>query len=204
MGLDIYLYKGDKKVEEQPSAKYPEHYFKVGYFRSSYNDAGINSYARRMELPSLFDIFGYGVEEYKFKPDWNASLERAKDALVKWNDRYVKNKFDCLTISHNMFRAPTVLDESEALKIAEKEISTRNTNFEDYSNGTGTFWKDGIKIFAAIPGFTTVLGKEPCVYLIYESVNLEWYVQAVEIVIETIEFVLAQPKPNDYLFHWSG
>src|SRR6476619_807072 len=27
---------------EQPSAKYPDHYFKVGYFRSSYNASGID------------------------------------------------------------------------------------------------------------------------------------------------------------------
>jgi len=28
---------------ELPSTKYPDHYFKVGYWRSSYNGAGINS-----------------------------------------------------------------------------------------------------------------------------------------------------------------
>jgi Cu+-exporting ATPase len=31
-----------------------------------------------------------------------------------------------------------------------------------------------------------------------------WYIQAMEIVVETIDYVLAQPDKEDYYFHWSS
>jgi hypothetical protein len=34
--------------------------------------------------------------------------------------------------------------------------------------------------------------------------NTQWYEQALEIVIETCEYVLAQPHPETYVTHWSG
>jgi hypothetical protein len=31
-----------------------------------------------------------------------------------------------------------------------------------------------------------------------------WYQQALEVVVETCEWVLGQPDPSKYLLHWSG
>jgi hypothetical protein len=41
---------------EEPSAKYPEHYFKIGYFRSEYHENGINDVLDRLGLPNLIDV----------------------------------------------------------------------------------------------------------------------------------------------------
>ena len=56
MGLDVTLYKGSQSME-QPSALHPDHLFQRGYFRSSYNESGINSLLASVELPTLYDIF---------------------------------------------------------------------------------------------------------------------------------------------------
>ena len=47
--------------------------------------------------------------------------------------------------------------------------------------------------------------QQPCVYVVYktEPDRWLWYHQALEIVQETLEFVLANPSP-DYLLHWSS
>jgi hypothetical protein len=54
-----------------------------------------------------------------------------------------------------------------------------------------------------IPGIQTVLGTRPCIYVVTESDNT-WYLQALEVVRETIEFVLSQEDKELYYLHWSG
>src|SRR5690348_14525919 len=49
---------GDPESEyiENNSAQFPEHMFKIGYFRSSYNSGGINSVLRGYGIPDLYGI----------------------------------------------------------------------------------------------------------------------------------------------------
>jgi hypothetical protein len=60
-----------------------------------------------------------------------------------------------------------------------------------------------LKVLAMIPGIQTVLGTRPCIYVVTESDNT-WYLQALEVVRETIEFVLSQEDKELYYLHWSG
>ena len=53
----------------------PKHLFKLGYFRSSYNERGIERVMRNINLPGLHDIFGVKGEEYNVRPDWQEALE---------------------------------------------------------------------------------------------------------------------------------
>jgi hypothetical protein len=58
MGLDIYLEFGkDGENIQQNSKKYPTHYFKVGYFRSSYNEWGLNRVLTKTIGKDLYYIF---------------------------------------------------------------------------------------------------------------------------------------------------
>jgi hypothetical protein len=205
MGLDIYLYKG-KECIENTHPKYTDHYFKIGYFRSSYNGGGINNVLSNLGIPTLYYIFS-AKDKYKFKPDWN-------DALVKCNEVYealkAKPNLRCFEVGWNeFFGSPdtaTITSEAEALEAYAKE-SRRDTTFkEGYSNAVGHFYPSGLKVFGLISGAKKrffVDQKLPCTFVVMEGEN-EWYLQALEIVKDTIEFVLSQKDKSKYSLHWSG
>jgi hypothetical protein len=91
----------------------------------------------------------------------------------------------------------------------EEEILTlleQSNGFDRYSSAEGHFYiKDPLEVLAMIPGETDILGKQPCVYMVYREVEkYRWYIEALKIVVETIDHVLAQPDPENYVFHWSG
>ena len=90
-----------------------------------------------------------------------------------------------------------------------------------YSNISGEFALDEpMRVAAILPGLEDnvirrVRGEAqtlaPCTYIVYESKNNketdrphEWYQQALEIVVEMCEWVLAQPDVAMYRLAWSG
>lgn len=185
---------------EFDSKDYPEHYFKVGYFRSSYNDSGINSVARRYNLPDLYDIFAVD-DEYIIVPDWDACLKRVESAIEKWGNNQ-DNKYDCFDVSG--FLPERVDSEKEALEAFKSELERHeNSDYKSFSNKNGVFYLDGVEAVAFIHGkkFNT-----ECLYVVYKAdqENYKWYVNALEIVKETINFVLAQPDKEKYYLRWSG
>lgn len=204
VGLDEW---GDDKARKQKieidSAKYPEHYFKIGYFRSSYNAGGINSVCRDLGINDLYSVFQPG-EEYQFRPDWKLARECAVEALRKLQ---AAPKLRVETVS-NILATPTTT-AAEALSIAAVQMEQqkqrpRDDDFSSYSNRDGYFYLKGFTIVAAIPGMHF---NSPCTHLVYAADDeLKWYEQAFEIVIETIDYVLAQPEGerSQYVLHWSS
>jgi len=93
MGLDVYLANGktyntewecdDYETIEINSTLYPEHLFKIGYFRSSYNSGGINRVANRYSLLDLYDIFD--PHSYTFIPDWADAMKKCEAAIKQWD-----------------------------------------------------------------------------------------------------------------------
>jgi hypothetical protein len=91
MGLDIYISKheSEPRTDEErwaddstiniDSTTQPDHLFKIGYFRSSYNNAGINAYVNRLLCkPGLYHIFPEGNDDSGFfRPDWAGARARA-------------------------------------------------------------------------------------------------------------------------------
>lgn len=128
----------ETEVKEKDSKTYPKHYFKVGYLRSSYNDGGINSILRAAIGKDLYTIFKdeAAKDEYKFVPDWQASLERARQIRGEYA-AYVANEDDSINASPD-------------------------------ANGKN------------------------------------WYLAALDITIEMIEFVLSKKDPEHYCLHWSS
>lgn len=213
MGLnDDGQHPGVKKIEK-PSKKYPEHLFKVGYFRSSYNPSGINNVMRQRGLPTLDEIMGAPSDEYEFTPDWKASKLRAVGAL----DSYLGEKHGdiaVIRISANIFKGPETLpDSEEKARAMVIETLEREHGSGSFSNGYGDFWIDQpLEVVAMLPGLSNsfekrLFGKDMlCTYVAYrkqrEATNS--YAQSLEIMVETCDYVLAKKDPQNYYLHWSG
>lgn len=152
-------------------------------------------------------------------------MSTKKQKLIKW-------KILCPQIEH--YRA--VLSDLQrqrnvySFKINEKEIEKYQQSnggvFDgNYSNRDGEFnLKESLKVVAFIPGTNSVLGTQPCTYVVYKKADEEletdikvgqvtskldrkekdWYLQALEVTRETIEYVLSKPDPQNYYVHWSG
>lgn len=196
------------KIEE-PSAKYPEHYFKVGYFRSSYNDSGINNVMRRLGLPDLYHVMEPG-EQYEFTPDWKACRERAEAVLSQY--RAADTAYDVIRIGMHLYtREPFCSSQEEALRIFREQRGREHSD-GSYSNGKGDFFMEGITVRAVIMGAEEdIIGKvrgqsiqQPCAYIVYDKPDSAWYAQALEIVIETCDYVLDKPDPENHYVHWSS
>lgn len=173
------------------SSKYPKHYFKVGYFRSSYNEGGINRILENSIHFDLYNIFDVGRGDHYIVPDWEKAREKTKQAIELFSLFIKETPFRVTRASgfHNK-----VSGEEEALQVFLKELKTNPKG--DYSCMRGDFMFSGLKINAVIQG------KEDT-YLIYKA-NLDWYVKALEIVLETIDYVLKQKDKEKYALYWSA
>jgi hypothetical protein len=205
LGLDEWgSDEKDKKKIEEHHPKYPDHYFKIGYLRSSYNDSGIERILGNMGLPTLGDVFNHEREDYIFQPNWENSLKNI-NSLIK--DFSMKGPYRVHDVSPNLFRGPNANSEKEAMDIFVKELSKkdgRDSEMNSYTNSEGEFYlSEPLKVVAMIPGTSNLLGERPCTYIVTESDNT-WYVQALEIVRDTIQFVLDQEDKEKYYLRWSG
>ncbi len=197
--------EGVEKIELN-SAKYPEHMFKIGYFRSSYNEGGINSILRNFDLPDLHKIFEVEDGEYFIKPNWQRSLEVVEKVILalecKGNYRV-----------HPVFGERISLEKtpnspSEALEIFTEEV-LRDQGGEkyNYSNRSGEFFfEQPLKVVGLIPGKSRYMfNEQPCVFVISEQEDAnKWYIESMEIVKETIEWKMTQKNISQYYLRWSG
>lgn len=193
-----------KTCIELDSVLHPEHIFKIGYFRSSYNSGGINIVLQDLNIPTLYDIFEHESDEYEFQPNWKEALKVVRKAisLLKEDKGYRVE-----TVSANMFRTDEIVKTAaEALDIFKTELDGEiNKPFNSYSNINGQFYLDnsGLKVHALIPGKN--IFNTPCTYVIYKTEEQDnFYLEALEIVQETIEYVLDQDNPQDYYLSWSA
>jgi hypothetical protein len=193
IGLDKNGEDPTQTTIEIDSTKYPEHYFKIGYFRSSYNNSGINHILCNLGLMDLQELFGMNGDDYYFQPDWRASLSRVNETIEKYKSAF-KLRVDFVSkINHE------IKSEKQALDLAIKELSTDHS-FDCYSNAYGFFSKEGIKIKAIIPGYHYGEGA----FIVFENDDDSYYLQAIEIIKETIEWVLSKEDVANYYLAWSG
>lgn len=192
------------------SKKHPHHLFKIGYLRSSYNSSGFNSVVEDSVGMSLYDVFPESEDgSFEFSPDWENSLIFANKMLRKLKGQVKENPYMTTEVSSVIYgkKEDALSSGKEALEAfvkAKKEHKGKEHLFKDYSNASGYFFMgDPIKVRAALTG-TSITGR-PAIYLVYEDPeSLEWYVQATEVVVEMIKWVLNQPKPEQYYLSWSG
>lgn len=208
-GLDEYgSNKTYSKAVEKPSKKYPKHEFKIGYFRSSYNGSGINRILDNMGLPTLYDIFGV-KDEYIVQVNWEEALSKIIAVRADFQKKLqrAEGKFRVFDVAaDNMFRpGEGVRSQKEALEIFKEELK-KDAPFDVYGNLHGEFFrKEPIKVVALIRG-SDALG-QPAFYVIEErkdTTELDSYAESLEIVEETIRFVLSKRDSQNYWLHWSA
>lgn len=238
MGLDIWLCRHEDLIanpklleldeEENPnewekfdsetekieidSKSYPEHLWKIGYFRSTYNPGGIYHVLENYLGKSFDDIFYETQEdEYKIIPNWEASRKRALDVRDSLTKLIVeKGAYEVKAVTWSCFEDPQkweVDNEQKALKAFFDEKNLCVIRDSHYSKKTGEFvFGDPLKVVAIVTGVKKSLFhdvKVPCPYLIIET-DLTWNIQALEILVETIDHVLSKPDPKNYFLYWSG
>lgn len=201
LGLVDGQYPLEKTVELN-SELYPEHLFKIGYFRSSYNSGGLNHILRNRTGKDLYWVFE-GASEYTFVPDWEDAAYRISLLINEFTDAIQESgKYD-------VFQASTFIENKElnsekiALDLFIKQINSSNLKGW-YSNREGNFISKGIRVKAILNGWG--IFDRPATYVIYDAEKNwhKWYMEALEIVQETILWVLASGEPNNYGFVWSS
>lgn len=199
---------------EDPSKKYPNHYFKVGYFRSSYNDSGINTVLRNFlgENSDLYYIFNVGKEhEYMILPDWGLALFRVKQIKKKFKNKLKETGgiycFSLLSAS----TVPNHVPVSSKKEAIEKFLSLKPKKpdpFGDsFSNIDGFFsLTKPIEVYAIIQGKSQydVFGEQEVYIVAKDKTYLKFYKQALEIIEETILYVLSEPDKQNYRLAWSS
>jgi len=185
----------DREGVRLDSAKYPDHLFKIGYWRSSYNQGGINNYLRRRQRATLWVL--NPNHEHEFTPDWDKALADAKLLLGSLKEivGLPAGTYNVITV-RNFSVIKEVKSDAQALEMFWGELK-QSPEWRSYSNNRGYFFLNGIDVRAVI------LGEED-VYIVHKDSDVSWYVHALEIVVETIEYVLDQPDPETYYLVWSS
>lgn len=202
LGLDKWgSDESNREKIELAHPGYPDHYFKIGYFRSSYNAGGIERILENLGVPTMHDIFDFS-DEYTFQPDWDIALAKCESAI---NVLKEKGAYRVHHVEENIFRESGIKSEKEALDVFMKNLEREHSEgMGSYSNAEGEFYLDKpLEVVAMVPGKTKIFKERDCVYVITKSEN-EWYVQALEIVRDTIKYVLSQENKNQYYLRWSG
>ena len=199
------------------SALYPEHPFKVGDFHSSYNDGGFNRVVREtLGKDGLYWIFEPHQERDDYiLPDWPACLQRAQELRDEWIT-YVSTQgpFRVFHVGSNLSVDPLTLearDELSALALFFKE--RKRAMSVNYKNKDGYFFPaEALTVRALIRGSMDISQGEdnmqgervPMLYAIYEASDMDWYTQALEIVAEMCEWVLARDDPSQFVLSWGA
>lgn len=220
LGITDDRVPGETKIEID-SSLHPEHMFKIGYWRSSYNDAGIDRVLGNLTGMRLCDIACRPGDEYEFCPAWPKVKAKADEAIDKLRAG-IETDGEPLGVSHvaaNMFTPPSeieIRDDKSALEAYRKTVArthgqSRPAEGEDeasrwFSSRDGEFYlgEKCLQVRALIPGFYRIFNDQPCVYVIHKSGDLDWYREALEVVRETAEYVLRQKDPQNFYLHWSG
>jgi hypothetical protein len=190
-----YNFKDIITVNE-PSKIFPEHYFKIGYFRSSYNGSGINRVLSNLGLGDLYTIFPHANDNYAFQPNWSESLALAKKVLKEFK---AAPKY---CVGHE-FTIDRVNSPEEAMRVfrSEQESYKNLKSKYNYSNRRGSFFLESpLSVRGIIPG------DKGSVYIVTEmdKEGIEYCEEALAIVIETIEYVINSGEASKFYLHWSS
>lgn len=222
LGLDKYgeAEPPEKEAIQLDSRLHPNHLFKIGYFRSSYNSSGINQILHNTTGKDLFHIFQPG-EEYVFVPSWEDANVLAKQVRAQFkqhvrdcgtyqvfelSDRFGLKRLWPEAAKSERQALQVFLQEKQRYEEGKRESRSQ---FEAYSNRGGHFYmSEPLPVVALIEGATTHWQTStpiPCLYVVHHNPDgFDWYIQALDIVVETIEYVLSQDDPTKYALHWSG
>ncbi len=214
MGTDVYLVRrnpdlGDDTEDEgtdivERSKKHPEHLFKLGRFIKDFMPGGNNTTLNAIAHDDLNRIFDVVEDRPYVHPDWPEALQRCHDAIERL-DRLVES-YGPVRAGPMTTEVPEHAPDSEEQALAlflDEYRAHKDDEYRDYECTEGAFILGRpMALRGLIRG--TWLG-EAAVFLIYnDSEPYRMYRESLEIVAETIEWVLAQPDPQWYCLDWGG
>lgn len=219
-GIDAYHHRSNQEIYFESKTD-PEHLFKIGYMRSSYNGAGINSVANVFGLPSLYDIFDVQTEEYRVEVDWDEVYTNLKDAIEKWQahadspaGKYYVDQFrPTFAVDWGVKSEFEAIERFNQQYLNEKEkIDKDPWKSQGWMSREGQFYPKPLKVAAIIAGVWDSKQPQhywnmPSTYLVIEredNETMQWYVTSLLIVKEMVEYVLEQPDKDKYYLVWSG
>lgn len=192
------------------SALYPEHMFKIGYFRSSYNSGGINHILEDRVGETLYSLLDVNHDEYVQQPDWEDVIKNCDRVIAAFRQSVKENPYHIIEVDSILEQSNLPGNIPEALKIAQKVLCADKHGFDSFTNGNG-FWSiNGLEVFGVIPGYRKDFLQGPVTFLVTKSTEkkgdepYQWYINAIEIVKETAQWVLKQENPEKYYLHVSG
>lgn len=189
----------------------PDHYFKVGYFRSSYNDSGIENICRQnFGVPALGSIF-LARNDYHVWPNWEEAKIRALELADRFDSaqRRGRNLVAFHVTSRNGKECNSV---DLAIRLVNEQLDRESPFDKDsgYWNQHGFFSpKKPLEVVAVLPSdyslgaFDHALGRQGGAWIVTRA-NFSWYSDALRIVAETCDYVLSKPDPEKYCLRWSG
>lgn len=212
MGLDIYLeWSGKTDDEKDKQMTGYQVAGDVGYLRSSYNESGFNQWASR-HIPGmdLYWIFDYHGEDPEFTPDWDASLERARQALAEaekvaeQHDPVAMRLMPALHTFESEYAAINFFKEKckEHEKWKERNKDAKFP-FDWFSCREGHFYlEDSPKVLAVMEVKGVLSGRDTVLICEPEEDQHKWYVDYIKNhIIPFIE--LGKSKPGAWTY-WSG
>lgn len=205
--------KYEKYEVELPSKTNPEHNWSIGYWRSSYNDAGTNNVLRSMGLPTLYDIVKPEDHAYYVQPDWEATKARATEVLGKYT-QMMEQLGDVHVEAIDMRDVEAPSSKAEALEVYKKHLEEQSV-FDSYMDSTGHYCiQDPMHVRAFIygrkPDIFDPTKYVPTLYLVVADKSGEaskYYAECLAILIETCEYVLSvedEGERKKYYLHWSA
>jgi len=161
---------------QQNSAIHPDHLFKVGYLRSSYNSGGINSITRELIGMDLYDVFD-PKDRYSFAPAWVAARGRAVHVQEKLKQKAEElgglsaEEIPIYLNSHPNTEKERPHNSQEAMAVFRRQYEGQ-VGFTLYSSGLGLFMlKHPMRTVALIRGANHVLGTRPSMFAVTRPYN---------------------------------
>lgn len=229
-GIEDYHHSSIETIHFDSKTQ-PDHLFKIGYLRSSYNEGGINNVLATFGMPTLYDIFNVTGDGYYQYPNWE-EVRKSCLEVIEMFEKYMASpmgKYGITTFRPLLKSGATSSDEAleifnqELLKYQEsvkahEELVKLNPKRKDfppfgsYMCKAGNFYLDEpLKVYGVVHHQDNPDAKKwflagPATYLIVERdpANNEWYLTALKITLEMIDYVLADPHPEHFFLGWSG
>jgi hypothetical protein len=186
------------------SRRHPLHDFKIGYFFSLSNRSGFNNVLRKLTGEDFYTILGFKPSTPDtFKPEWKRIKEKVGEIHAKLrHHKEVCGGFHNVHAIRRTTSQPKT--EQEALEIFRSEVKRCREGEFDLGNFTsekGEFllscpWK----VVSIIPA--DLENQTVCCYIIVEE-DLLWYIDGLDIIEETVDFVLSQSDREVFRLCWS-
>lgn len=209
---DGYTVAGMTEPEVPVSKIDPEHICKLDYLRSSYNGSGMNNVLENRGVPTLYDIFGpIDDNDYYQVIDWRNALARV-DHAVKLMREFLASPTGNFSVYEISTAIDLVEDKKAAMKVFAKELERNKPDgpFADsgYNSRAGSFHLNKpLEVYAIMNGAPAFMDKGPT-YVVVKNTEADgkgdFYLNALLITREMIEFVLSKEDSANYRLAWSG